>query len=264
MNRPRPTRDAATATEPLRGRGSGVRSLDRAFELLELMGTHEDGMALSQLAASSGLPVPTIHRMVRTLVTSGYVMQLPSRRYALGPRLTGLGERASRTIDAWVRPPLLALAEHTGETANMAMLDGHMVVYVAQAPSSRHTVRMFTEVGRHVYAHCTGVGKVLLAQLPAHDVRAIVDSAGMPARTDRTITDHDALTSELERVRAQGFAVDDGEQERGVRCVAVAVPGSVTTAISVSGPAGRLTRHSVPGLVPLLVRAADGLGARGP
>ncbi|MGH8894660.1 MAG: IclR family transcriptional regulator, partial [Actinomycetes bacterium] len=226
-------------------RASGVQSLDRAFDLLELMAAAGGEVALSQLAASSGLPVPTIHRLIRTLVASGYVLQLPSRRYALGPRLIGLGESASRTVDAWAGPHLLALAEASGETANLAMLDGEMVVYVAQAPSSRHTMRMFTEVGRRVYAHCTGVGKALLAQLPESEVRRLVAAAGMPARTEHTITDVGRLLEELARVSSQGFAVDDGEQEPGVRCVAVAVPGSPTSAVSVSGPASRLTHEAV-------------------
>lgn len=243
-------------------RPSTVRSLDRAFDLLELMGADEQGVALSQLAAASGLPVPTIHRMVRTLVASGYVLQLPSRRYALGPRLIGLGERSARTLDAWAHPHLVAVAERTGETANMAMLDGSMVVYVAQAPAPRHTVRMFTEVGRRVFAHCTGVGKALLSQLPEQAARDIVVAAGMPARTDLTIVDRDELDAELRRVRTQGYAVDDGEQEQGVRCVAVPVPGTPATAISVSGPAGRLTPETVPQLVPLLVAAAAALAAR--
>jgi IclR family acetate operon transcriptional repressor len=219
-------------------------------------------VALSQLAAASGLPVPTIHRIVRTLVASGYVLQLPSRRYALGPRLIRLGESASRTVEAWATPHLLALAETSGETANLAMLDGEMVVYVAQAPSSRHTVRMFTEVGRRVYAHCTGVGKALLAQLPVEEVRRVVTTAGMPARTEHSITDVEALLAELTRVRAQGYAVDDGEQEPGVRCVAVAVPGSRTSALSVSGPASRVTHEVVVSLVPLLLATADGLAGR--
>jgi IclR family acetate operon transcriptional repressor len=239
-----------------------VQSLDRAFELLELMAAAGGEVALSQLAAASGLPVPTIHRIVRTLVSSGYVLQLPSRRYALGPRLIGLGESASRTVESWAAPHLLALAESSGETANLAMLDGEMVVYVAQAPSSRHTVRMFTEVGRRVYAHCTGVGKALLAQLPADEVRRIVATAGMPARTDNSITDVDSLLSELERVRTLGYAVDDGEQEVGVRCVAVAVPGSPTSALSVSGPASRVTYEAVGVIVPVLLDAADGLAGR--
>jgi IclR family acetate operon transcriptional repressor len=250
-------------TQPGRpARTGGVQSLDRAFELLELMAAAGGEVALSQLAAASGLPVPTIHRIVRTLVSSGYVLQLPSRRYALGPRLIGLGESASRTVEGWATPHLLALAEATGETANLAMLDGEMVVYVAQAPSPRHTVRMFTEVGRRVYAHCTGVGKALLAQLPADEVRRIVTAAGMPARTDHSITDVGSLLAELERVRSQGYAVDDGEQELGVRCVAVAVPGSPTSALSVSGPASRVTHEAVVTIVPVLLDAADALAGR--
>ncbi len=244
-------------------RTGGVQSLDRAFELLELMADAGGEVALSQLAAASGLPVPTIHRIVRTLVSSGYVLQLPSRRYALGPRLIGLGESASRTVEAWAGPHLLTLAESTGETANLAMLDGDMVVYVAQVPSSRHTVRMFTEVGRRVYAHCTGVGKAMLAQLPEDEVRGMVERAGMPAMTARSITDVDGLLDELVSVRATGHAVDDGEQEAGVRCVAVAVPNRPAAALSVSGPAGRVTPDAIAEMLPSLLEAADRLAGRG-
>ena len=239
-----------------------MQSVDRAFDLLELMGADPHGVALSQLAANSGLPVPTIHRLLRTLVASGHALQLPSRRYALGPRLVGLGERSRHTLDAWALPHLVSLAERSGETANLAVLDGDMVVYVAQAPSSRHTFRMFTEVGRRLFTHCTGVGKAVLAQLPEPDVRAIVATAGMPAPTDHTIVDVDELTAELARVRAQGFAVDDGEQEPGVRCVAVPVPATPRTAISISGPASRLTPEAVPQVVPLLTATADALATR--
>ena len=252
------------ADRPARAtRSGGVQSLDRAFELLELMADAGGEVALSQLAAASGLPVPTIHRIVRTLVASGYVLQLPSRRYALGPRLIGLGESAERTVETWAGPHLLALAESTGETANLAMLDGDMVVYVAQVPSSRHTVRMFTEVGRRVYAHCTGVGKAMLAQLPEDEVRGMVERAGMPAMTPHSITDVDALLDELASVRATGHAVDDGEQETGVRCVAVAVPNRPATALSVSGPAGRVTPEAIAEMLPSLLAAADRLAGRG-
>lgn len=250
---PGPDADAAPA-----GRGGGVQSLDRAFEVLELMSLAGDEIALSRLATESGLPVPTIHRLVRTLVRSGYVMQMPSRRYVLGPRLIGLGRSAAETVEAWATPHLRTLAESSGETANLALLDGDQVVYVAQAASTRHTMRMFTQVGRRVYAHCTGVGKVLLALLPPEQVRRIVTAAGMPAVTERTITDLEALLVELARVRDQGYAVDDGEQESGVRCVALPVPGAIS-AVSVSGPASRVTREAVGPLVPMLRRAARGL-----
>jgi IclR family transcriptional regulator, acetate operon repressor len=241
------------------GGAGGVRSLERTFELLELMVAADGEVTLSELAADSGLPRPTIHRLMRTLVGAGHVCQLPSRRYALGPRLVGLGTSASRVLGRWAHPHLSSLVEATGETANMAMLAGDQVVYVAQVPS-RHSLRMFTEVGDRVHVHCTGVGKALLAQLPPDEVQAIVVRAGMPARTARTLTDPARLAEELAGVRARGYALDEGEQEAGVRCVAVPVLGRPSgTAISVSGPEGRLTPGSVDTIVPLLRRAAAGL-----
>lgn len=239
----------------------GVQSLERAFNLLELMADAGGELALSQLAATSGLPLPTIHRLVRTLVAHGYVRQLPSRRYALGPGLVRLGETSTRMLGSWARPQLSSLVDETGETSNLAMLDGDSVVYVAQVPS-RHSMRMFTEVGRRVAVHCTGVGKALLAQLPEDDVRAMLKRAGMPAMTERTCTAVDAFLAELDLVRHRGYAVDDGEQELGVRCVAVAVSGGPSmSAISVSGPEGRITTESVAEIAPVLQAAARALAS---
>ncbi|RBY81777.1 IclR family transcriptional regulator [Geodermatophilus sp. TF02-6] len=239
----------------------GVQSLERAFLLLELMADAGGEVAISRLAADSGLPVSTIHRLLRTLGTRGYVRQLPSRRYVLGPRLVHLGECSSRSLATWAQPHLSWLVDAIGETANLAMLDGDRVVYVAQVPS-RHSMRMFTEVGRRVHLHCTGVGKVLLAQLAAAGARTLLARAGMPVRTERTVTDPDELLAQLPGIVEQGYAVDDGEQEAGVRCVAVPVPGgSSAGAISVSGPAGRLGMDAVPRVVPLLQSAAAALAA---
>jgi len=242
------------------GAGDGVQSLERAFVLLELMADAGGEVALSQLASESGLPLSTIHRLVRTLVRRGYVRQLPSRRYALGPRLIHLGESSSRTMGTWARPHLSRLVDSIGETANLAMLDGDRVVYVAQVPS-RHSMRMFTEVGRRVHVHCTGVGKVLLAGLPRETARAILERAGMPGRTEHTITAVESLMAELDRVGELGYALDDGEQEIGVRCVAVRVPAGSSVAISVSGPAARVSMEAVPGIVPQLRSAAEALAA---
>ena len=241
------------------GSAEGVQSLDRAFLLLELMADAGGEVAISRLAADSGLAVSTIHRLVRTLVGRGYVRQLPSRRYVLGPRLIHLGEFASRMLATWAQPHLTRLVDVIGETANLAMLDGDRVVYVAQVPS-RHSMRMFTEVGRRVHLHCTGVGKVLLAQLPAETARELLVQGGMPARTELTVTDPDELLRQLPAIADQGYAVDDGEQETGVRCVAVPVPGGAAAgAISVSGPAGRLGLDAVSRAVPLLQSAAAAL-----
>ena len=112
---------------------SGVQSVERAFELLEIMASAGGSMALGELAARAELPQPTIHRLVRTLLVMGYVRQLENRRYALGPKLIRLGESAAQLIGAWSRPHLTELVERTGESANMAVLDNDMAVYVASS-----------------------------------------------------------------------------------------------------------------------------------
>ena len=237
----------------------GVQSLERAFDLLETMADAGGVIGLSRLAAESGLALPTIHRLIRTLVDLGYVRQEPSRQYSLGPRLIRLGESASHLLGTWSRPYLSGLVDDLGESANLAILDGDQVVYVAQV-QSRHSMRMFTEVGRRVYPHCTAVGKALLAHLPPQDVHALLARTGMPAQTEHTITDPTRFAEEIDRVRDQGYATDDGEQEIGVRCVAVPVLGtSNRLAISISGPAPRMTTELVERAAPLLRRAAEDL-----
>ena len=238
---------------------NGVQSVERTFALLELLAAAGGESSVSELAAGSGLPQPTIHRLVRTLVDLGYVRQLPSRRYSLGAGLIHLGDSASGMLAAMARPRLGELVEAVGETANLSMLDGDKVVYVAQV-QSRHAMRMFTEVGRRVHLHSTGVGKVLLAQLDDRAVATLVDRVGLPAQTDRSITDPQAFAAEIRRARRRGYAVDDGEQELGVRCVAVPVldaPGAF--ALSVSGPAVRMTAELVDRAVPALQSAASRL-----
>jgi IclR family acetate operon transcriptional repressor len=121
-------------------------------------------------------------------------------------------------------------------------------------------MRMFTEVGRRVLPHCTAVGKAILAQLPESDVRDLLNRTGMPKHTDNTITTPDAFTAQLRNTEETGYATDEGEQEVGVRCVAVAVPDAPTRlAISISGPAGRMTEPLVDRAIPLLTQAAKSL-----
>ncbi len=242
------------------GKG-GVQSVERVFELLEIMAAAGGTLALGELAARADLPQPTIHRLVRTLLTMGYVRQLPNRHYALGPKLIRLGESAAKLIGAWSRPHLAELVDRIGETANMAVLDNDMAVYVAQVPSP-HSMRMFTEVGRRVYPHCTGVGKALLMQLSDEAIAALVRRTGMPASTENSLTTVEALLRDIELCRARGYAVDEGEQEVGVRCFAVPVPDAPTlAAISVSGPAVRVTLKSATNVTPLLKRVARDLAS---
>ena len=179
----------------------GVQSVERVFELLELITDAGGDVTLSELSSSTDLPLPTIHRLLRTLVTLGYIRQLPNRRYALGPRLIRLGEGANKQLGAVARPQLKTLVDRLGETANMAVLDSDMVIYVAQVPSL-HSMRMFTEVGRRAHTHDTGVGKAILAQLDDDVVRGIVARTGMPTPTSEEHRRH--------RVPAGGPEADPG------------------------------------------------------
>jgi IclR family acetate operon transcriptional repressor len=248
---PSPTAGAA--------RSGTVQSIERAFRLLETMADHGGTMGLSQLAQESGLPLPTIHRLLRTLVDLGYLRQDAGRRYVLAPRLIRLGESSGAMLSVWARPHLERLVDELGESANLAMLDGDEVVYVAQV-QSRRSMRMFTEVGRRVLPHCTAVGKALLAQMPAEQVAGLLRRTGMPEHTEHTITDPAVFAAVMAEVGERGYAVDEQEQEHGVRCVAVAVPDAPSRlGLSVSGPATRMTPEVVARAVPLLQAAATAL-----
>jgi len=224
--------------------GSGVQSVERAFALLDLLARAGGRLPLSDLAERSGLPLGTVHRLLQTLAGPGYVRQDADKRYALGAALLPLGDAATRLLGSWAQPYLARLVEASGETSNLAVLEDDRIVYLAQAPG-RHRVRMFTEVGRRVLPHSTAVGKVLLAWQDEVQVRRVVARLGLPRRTEHTLTDLPSFLSALQVVRAQGYAVDDEEEEDGVRCVAVPVgPGpSAVAAVSVSGPASRVARE---------------------
>ena len=233
-----------------------VQSVERAFTLLECLADHGGAATLSELAATTGLPMPTIHRMMRSLVSRGYVRQEPSRRYALGPRMIRLGDFATRMLGSWARPHLGGLVGRFGETANMAILEGDAAMYVAQVPSPR-SMRMFTEVGRAVTLHSTGVGKAILSMLPDEQVANIIGRTGLPAVTEHTITTPEQLLSSLAEVRDVGYALDDGEQEPGVRCVAAPITDlPFHAAVSVSGPSSRVTREQARLIAPVVIEVA--------
>ena len=233
-----------------------VQSVARAFALLEALAAADGEAALASLASATGLAVPTAHRLLGTLHQLGYVRQLEDRRYALGAGLIGLGRQAVPQVADAAMPLLAGLEEAFHETANLAVLDGDLVLYAGQVPS-RQRMRMFTEVGRRVLPHSTGVGKAMLSTMPEAQVRALILRTGLPRFTPQTVVVADVFIAVLRRSRARGFAADDSEQEVGVRCIAVAVSGlGQPAAISVSGPAARITDAVVPEVVKALHAAA--------
>lgn len=236
-------------------REGNVQSVGKALDVFEVM-VHAGGeMTLSDITAATGLPMPTVHRLVRTLLDRGYLRQLPNRRYALGTQLIPMGHAARHSFGSWSGPILDQLVSEFHETVNLAVLDGDDVVYIAQSPSP-HAMRMFTEIGRRVKPHCTGVGKALLTQLPEDAVRALLKRTGMPAMTPTTITEPDDFVTALAQARDRGYAIDQGEMEIGVHCVAVALPDpAMHMALSMSGPATRMSDELIVGAFPRLKQA---------
>jgi IclR family transcriptional regulator, acetate operon repressor len=185
------------------------------------------------------------------------------KHFALTPRVLELGYAylSSLSLPEIAEPHLERLAAQVRESSSVSVLDGDEIVYVAQA-QSRRSMRMFTEVGRRVLPHCTAVGKAIMATMPIDEVREILKRSGMSRHTDTTITDPSEFAAQLAWSAEHGYAVDEGEQETGVRCVAVAIPNVPTRlAISVSGPAGRMTDQLIERTVPLLTTVGKALSA---
>jgi IclR family acetate operon transcriptional repressor len=251
------------ADDALTGRArGGVQSLDRAFAILEAMADAGGEIGLSQLATEVGLPLATIHRLVRTLVDLGYVRQEPSRQYSLGPRLMRLTETSTKRLGKVADPYMAKVVDALGESVNLAILDGEEIVYVAQVQPSKNFMRMFTEVGRRAQPHTTAVGKAILATEPEHAVRELLRRTGMARRTEHTLTTPAQFLADLARTRERGYALDDGEQELGVRCVAVAVPDAPRPmALSMSGPLTRMTDDVIRTAAPILAEAAARIGS---
>ena len=239
-------------------RRSPVKVVRRAFLLLDLLTTAGGRLTLQQLTAQSELPVGTVHRLLQTLVHAGYVRQNASKVYSLGPQMIWVGGNAGRVLGSWARTELSKLVRATGETASLAILDGHQAIYVGQSPST-HNLRMLTELGRRVPLHSTAAGKALLASLPDAQVDRLISAATLKAMTPATITTADGLHAELRAIRDRGYATELGEHEIGVTALAVAVPGPDQLAVTVSGPSNRLSADIGPQLQPLMLEVATTL-----
>lgn len=249
---------AEVSDDPVVRSSGGVQSLDRAFAILEAMADAGGVIGLSQLAEKADLPLATIHRLVRTLVNLGYVRQEDSRQYSLGAKLMRLSDTASKRMGVWTRPAMSKAVEKLGESVNLAVLDADEIVYVAQVQPSANFMRMFTEVGFRTAPHATAVGKAILAGYPEEDVVAMLGRTGMERHTDRTLVTPDAFLAELAEVGRLGYAIDDGEQEIGVRCIGVVVPGAPKPmALSMSGPLARVDDALIARAHRVLSEAAD-------
>ena len=242
-----------------------MRSLEKALTILEAFLDHrEEAMGVTTLVDLTGLNISTIHRIASVLVEKGYLSQLHRRaKYSLGPKFLQFGNIASSRIKIrdLALPFLVRLNREVNESVNLAIMDSGEAVYAQciEPPEPGYHLRIFTQVGARVPLYCTGVGKVFLVHMPETERERYLSKSDLPKRTENTITDRVKLEKELSIVRRLGFAIDDEEMELGVRCVAAAIKdfkGNVVAAISVSGPAARLSGKKMRQLKPLLKNCA--------
>ena len=225
-----------------------VQSIERVSVILDVLGEYPQGISFGDLSTKVALSKGTIHRLLSTLAFLGYVRQdAQTKKYNLGFKLVELGNRLLSQIDfrTEARPFLVELADRTRETVHMVILEKYEVLYIDKVEASGHSsgLRMVSMLGARVPAHCCAVGKVLLAALAEEKITDLARVQGLARRTENTITDPVVLMDHLKRVRKNGYALDNEENEIGIRCVAAPIynqVGEVIAAISLSVPAIRI------------------------
>ncbi len=239
-----------------------VRAVSRALEILDFLHGAEGGASLAEVAHATQLPRSSAFRYLATLEARGYVERDGAEgRYRLGIALPGLRARHLEALAARARPYLEELRDRFHETINLGVLDGGRVAYV-EIVESPLAMRFAARRGDRDPLHSTALGKALAAQLGVEQIRRILAAEGMPQLTSRTITDPDRFLREVDEVRSRGFAIDNGENEEGGRCVGVPVVGSrVPAAISLSAPAMRFSLERAEEAARELRHAATRLGA---
>lgn len=241
MNQPLPNKISSKRQASL------VQTIVRANNLLESLSKAPKGLSLGELAEKVDLPKGTTHRLVSSLTYFNYVKQNPSsRRYSLGFKLVSLRNKVLDQFDLRneSRPFLFELAQKAQETTHLAVLDNDKALYIDKIQFSSDGLHMASRIGLRAPLHCTAVGEILLAHMPQTLIERIIEQKDLPRRTIRTLTNAEQLKSHLQRIKRQGYAIDNEEDCEGVRCVAAPVhnmKGKVVAAISISAPAVRLT-----------------------
>ncbi len=232
-----------------------IQTIERVALILDALAKPTQGISLGELAAKVNLPKGTTHRILSSLMYFDFVRQDPeTRKYSLGFKLVELGSSLLEQINLRkeAEPFLHTLSEKTKETAYLAILDRTEVVYIEKIESEDDSIglRATSKVGQRNAANSCSLGKALLAYIPEQVLDDVISGMSFIQKTENTITDPLQLKEHLQGVRARGYSIDDEESERGIRCIAVPVRnevGVVVAAVSVSGPAIRITRERVQG-----------------
>ncbi|QHN04972.1 IclR family transcriptional regulator [Granulicella sp. WH15] len=235
-----------------KSKSAPVGVITKVLKILELLDRAPDGLQLRDLARQTGINKSTVHRFASHLEAEAYLFRDAGGTYTLGPKLARLGSGISfqATLCKICRPMLEHLWKVTGETINLAILDGSDVLYL-DILETLHTFRLVSKVGMRRPFHCTSLGKAIVANIKDEQVREqlFANVQFDEGKTPRSITSIGRLKRDLVNIRERGFALDEGEAVTGVRCLGAAIlgaDGKVVGGISISGPMVRVTRELLP------------------
>jgi len=241
-----------------------VQSLTRALLLLKRISSSDIGLNLTELAGDLGLAPSTAHRLLNSMRQLDFVdFDEQSGLWSVGVTAFSVGSAYLKKRDfvAEARAHMKRLVAETGETSNLAILDGFNHVFVGQVECNE-VMRMVLQIGSRGTLHAAGVGKALLSGLSDAEVTNIINHTGLASLTQKTITTPAAFMQELRKIRQQGYAVDDEEQVSGLRCIAANIydeNSEVIAAVSISGPSVRVGTDRLDHYSAAVMRAADAI-----
>jgi IclR family transcriptional regulator, KDG regulon repressor len=237
-----------------------TNSVQRSFAILEFLNASRRGWNISELSRKLDIPKSSTHVLINILSGLGYIQQAQlSNRFQLSPKLYGLGRRAlhATPLSEIMLPHLHWLVQQTSLTAHAGILEKHHVVFI-QKVDGQGMVKFDTYIGKCSPLHCTSLGKALLSSQTPEMLQSMLSKYTFDRFTRKTMVSLPAFMSELERVREQGYAVDNEEEELGVRCVAspIVVDGAAVGAVSVTGTVTQIPPESVAAVGEMLRTAA--------
>jgi DNA-binding IclR family transcriptional regulator len=243
-----------------------LSSVGTAIALLKCFSAEEHELGVSEIARKLGVAKSTVHRLARTLIADGMLEQnAENEKYRLGITLFGLGALVRRrmNLSSEARQDLFALRNATGETVQLAILDGAEIMFVYNLESTQ-AIRVNSDIGVRKPAFCTASGRAILA-FQADEIVATALGASLVRRTPKTEVEPGRLRKLLGEVRARGFAIEDEESEAGMRAIAAPVRGAggvVVGSVAVAGPVQRLSKDTLARIAPEVIRTAEAISAR--
>lgn len=227
-----------------------VQSAERIFQVMEVLADNGE-MGLMELSAALGLHKSTVHRLLMSLIYMGYAKQdETTQKYMLSYKVVNMASKVLDRTDVLqvAKPYMERLSALSGETVHLVQREENNILYIYKIEAKVGTIRMVSHVGMIHPMYCSGVGKAIMATLSEEEVQKIWNESIIEKKTDKTITDYARMQEVLAEVRENGYALDDEENEKGVRCIAACLYGhqkEVKYAFSVSGPTSRMTKERV-------------------